>query len=405
MAIAATGAVSMSDLRTEFVGGSAAISFSDLYRGGSNIRANAANNSSTNLAASVPTSGAINYTDFRSTAKGFRKTYTATATNQNASSVFGDDYSVNYPKEIVINSGVELGATGTGEEALQIDSGLSGTMTITNNGTLSGAGGSANGGAGGDAFEANVACTLINNGTIRAGGGGGGQGGSGGGGGNGGQGRTSSTSWGSWSGYSGFYDYNTIWLVDNGNSRLRLRWSGTFVLTQNGGDYQTATQKTVGNAQYQRGSLGNLRGLTTSVDASKLQAIPIITAVLVVAAALAALAVGVKATITANKMDRLGLVAQAVRLVELMQGLAEPAELAGPVETAEPTETAVVTVRQEPQATLAETETTVMAAEVLAVLVARQAAQPVSTYAACPMSHLRTMAQCKEAQPNAVQYS
>ena len=255
MAIAATGAVSMSDLRTEFVGGSAAISFSDLYRGGSNIRANAANNSSTNLAASVPTSGAINYTDFRSTAKGFRKTYTATATNQNASSVFGDDYSVNYPKEIVINSGVELGATGTGEEALQIDSGLSGTMTITNNGTLSGAGGSANGGAGGDAFEANVACTLINNGTIRAGGGGGGQGGSGGGGGNGGQGRTSSTSWGSWSGYSGFYDYNTIWLVDNGNSRLRLRWSGTFVLTQNGGDYQTATQKTVGNAQYQRGSL------------------------------------------------------------------------------------------------------------------------------------------------------
>ena len=195
MAIAATGAVSMSDLRTEFVGGSAAISFSDLYRGGSNIRANAANNSSTNLAASVPTSGAINYTDFRSTAKGFRKTYTATATNQNASSVFGDDYSVNYPKEIVINSGVELGATGTGEEALQIDSGLSGTMTITNNGTLSGAGGSANGGAGGDAFEANVACTLINNGTIRAGGGGGGQGGSGGGGGTGGQGRTSSTSW------------------------------------------------------------------------------------------------------------------------------------------------------------------------------------------------------------------
>ena len=87
MAIAATGAVSMSDLRTEFVGGSAAISFSDLYRGGSNIRAKAANNTATNLAASVPTSGAINYTNFRSTAKGFRKTYTATATNQDASSV------------------------------------------------------------------------------------------------------------------------------------------------------------------------------------------------------------------------------------------------------------------------------------------------------------------------------
>ena len=90
------------------------------------------------------------------TAKGFRKTYTSgAATNQNASSVFGDDYGVNYPKEIVINSGVELGATGTrSEEALQINSGLSGTMTITNNGTRLGAGGAAGGNAGGDAFRA-----------------------------------------------------------------------------------------------------------------------------------------------------------------------------------------------------------------------------------------------------------
>ena len=60
-------------------------------------------------------------------------------------------------------------------------------MTITNNGTLSGAGGAA-GSAGGDAFQADVACTLINNGTIRAGGGGGGAGGAGGSGGTGGQG-------------------------------------------------------------------------------------------------------------------------------------------------------------------------------------------------------------------------
>ena len=199
MAIAASGAVSLSDFRTEFVGGSAAISLGDLYRGGSNIRAKAGNNTATNLAASVPTSGVIDFQDFYGTAKGFRKTYTEGATNQNASSVFGDDYGVNYPKEIVINSGVELGATGTGDEALQIDSGLSGSMTITNNGTLSGAGGSANGGAGGDAFEANVACTLINNGTIRAGRGGGGQGGSGGTGGTGGQGSTTSTTWSSYS--------------------------------------------------------------------------------------------------------------------------------------------------------------------------------------------------------------
>lgn len=208
MAIAASGAVSLSDFRSEFVGGSSAISLGDLYRGGSNIRAKAGNNTATNLAANVPASGAIDFADFYSTAKGFRKTYSSGATNQDASAVFGDDYGVNYPKEIVINSGVELGATSTSQEALQIDSGLSGGLNITNNGTLSGAGGAANGGAGGDAFQADVACTLINNGTIRAGGGGGGQGGGGGTGGTGGQGSTSSSGWGNsqygaWQGYSG----------------------------------------------------------------------------------------------------------------------------------------------------------------------------------------------------------
>lgn len=178
MAIASSGAVSFSDLRTEFVGGSAAISYSDLYRGGSNIRAKAANNTGVNLAASVPTSGTINIANFRSQAKGFRYTYTSGATNQNASTLFGDDYAVNYPKEIVINSGVELGATSTSEEALELPSGGAGTITVTNNGTLSGAGGAA-GQAGGDAFETAVAVALINNGVIRAGGGGGGTGGQG----------------------------------------------------------------------------------------------------------------------------------------------------------------------------------------------------------------------------------
>jgi len=179
MPIAASGAVSFSDLRSEFASGSGAVSFSDLYRGGSNVLAKAANNTGVNLAASVPTTGSINFTNFRGAAKGFRFIYASGATNQNASALFGDDYAVNYPKEIVINSGVELGATSTSEEALQINSGGAGTITITNNGTLSGAGGAANSGAGGDAFEANVACILINNGTIRAGGGGGGKGGNG----------------------------------------------------------------------------------------------------------------------------------------------------------------------------------------------------------------------------------
>ena len=140
MALTGSGELKFSQMRDEF-GGSGQVKFSDLYRGGSLVRAKAGNNGATNLAANVPASGEIQVADFYSQAKGFRKTYSSGATNQDASSIFGDDYGVDYPKEIVINSGVELGATSTSQEALQIDSGLSGSMTITNNGTLTGAGG------------------------------------------------------------------------------------------------------------------------------------------------------------------------------------------------------------------------------------------------------------------------
>ena len=256
MAIAGSGAISLSDFRTEFIGGSAAVSLGDLYRGGSNIRALAANNNATNLAADVPTSGVIAFDDFYGTAKGFRKTYASGATNQDASNIFGDDYGVDYPKEIVINSGVELGATSTSQEALQIDSGLSGSMTITNNGTLTGAGGAANGGAGGDAFEADVACTLINNGTIRAGGGGGGQGGAGGAGGTGGQGSYSSTSTGSWNPAPPYYLHSISapqYVVSHNYALNRYWWSwngNNFIV----GTYSTATTQISGGYQYERSS-------------------------------------------------------------------------------------------------------------------------------------------------------
>jgi len=227
-----SGTVRMSEIRTEW-GRSGTIKMSEMYRGGSHVLAKAGNNGSTNLAASVPTSGAIRFVDFRDTAKGFRKTYSSGATNQDASSVFGSDYGVNYPKEIVVNSGVELGATSTSQEALQIDSGLAGGLTITNNGTLSGAGGAA-GSAGGDAFQADVACTLINNGTIRAGGGGGGSGGSGGSGGTGGQGSTSSTSLGNRSspGTTGQHHYYRN--IYYGHYQIRWQGSGLRTDTQGG---------------------------------------------------------------------------------------------------------------------------------------------------------------------------
>lgn len=241
MAIAATGSVSFSDLRTEFVGGSASISYSDLYLGGSNIRTKASNNTGVNLAASVPTSGTINISNFRSQAKGFRFTYTSGATNQSAATLFGDDYAVNYPKEIVINAGVELGATSTSEEALELPSGGAGAITVTNNGTLSGAGGAA-GQAGGDAFETAVAVAIVNNGVIRAGGGGGGDGG---------MGSYQSSSTPSWSGTYRWMSYNAATSGATGNRQVAV-WGGSYVVNS----YTTAL--TVG--QYSRSSYVTFSG-------------------------------------------------------------------------------------------------------------------------------------------------
>ena len=182
--------LSFSALRTEFVGGSSAISLGDLYRGGSNIRAKHPTNPATNDAANVPESGALDVSDFYDQGKGFTFTYSSGATDQNLQSLFGStDYAVDYPKNVVIPSSVILGTNNTSEYALEADSGGAGTITITNNGSIIGAGGaggsagSANSGtgsagsAGGDAFKAAVAVTFINNGSLLAGGGGGGKGG------------------------------------------------------------------------------------------------------------------------------------------------------------------------------------------------------------------------------------
>lgn len=245
MAIAASGAVSFSDLRTEFVGGSGAISYSDLYRGGSNIRAKAANNNATNLAASVPTSGAINISNFRSQAKGFKYTYASTSTDQDADALFGSDYAVNYPKIIEIPSGVTIG--GVSDDALDIPAGLSGSLVINNSGSILGKGGAANGGAGGNAISCAVAGVVFNNfaGAILAGGGGGGgRGGNGGAGGTGGQGSytTSSTTRQPSSGYYQDNNYGTA------GSCGRINWNCSLMGYQSG----TTNSATVGGWTYYR---------------------------------------------------------------------------------------------------------------------------------------------------------
>ena len=182
-ALQSSGAISFQDIESEYNPGTnfPSRALTEFYLGGSFVRANAGNNSSTNLSAGVPASGAISLNDFYGKERAFRKTYSSTATNQSADSVFGDDFEVDYPKQIVVDSSQTVGSTSTSNAALTIESNGVGSITITNNGSIEGAGGAA-GAAGGNALEVagSVAVTLVNNGTIKAGGGGGGTGGAGG---------------------------------------------------------------------------------------------------------------------------------------------------------------------------------------------------------------------------------
>ena len=243
MTIAASGAVSFSDLRTEFVGGSSAISFSDLYRGGSNILSKAGDNPAVNLAASVPTSGTIDLQDFYSTAKGFKNTVSSSTTNVDANSLFGDDYDVNYPKIIDINSGVTIG--GSGDEAIDIPSGLAGTLVINNAGNILGFGGAAGGGAGGSAINCASSGVTINNTGLLAGGGGGG--GNGGNGGSGGGGYYTSTSTSTVLG--SVYGYQNALTVNNAWTWTKAHHSSVGVFTYAGG----TTSKAVGGHTFSRG--------------------------------------------------------------------------------------------------------------------------------------------------------
>ena len=141
MALPASGnAISFADLRTEYnTGSNTAISFADYRRGGSLVRAKASNNNGVNLSANVPTSGTVSLGDFYSQEKGFKQTFTSDATNQNVATIFGDDYTVNYPKIIVVDSNVTISGD-VGTDAIKYPSGAVGTLTIVNNGTITSTG-------------------------------------------------------------------------------------------------------------------------------------------------------------------------------------------------------------------------------------------------------------------------
>jgi len=104
--------------------------------------------------------------------------------NLNLQTLFGSSkYSAGINKRVVIASGVTIGATSTGNYALNIPSGFGGRILLVNEGSILGAGGAANSGTGGNAINAGASNIFIDNrGTISSGGGGGGVGGTGGGG-------------------------------------------------------------------------------------------------------------------------------------------------------------------------------------------------------------------------------
>ena len=122
------------------------------------------------------------FSEYYGASASLTETVSSSTTNLNVSTKFGSsNFTSNTTKILIINSGVEVGASNLSNYAINVPSGMGGTLTIQNAGTLSGAGGdgssSGAGGAGGTAlYIASNNVTVTNTGTIRGGGGGGGKG-------------------------------------------------------------------------------------------------------------------------------------------------------------------------------------------------------------------------------------
>ena len=176
----ASGQISISDLVAEF-GGTAPHSMSEYYRNGDLVPGNNTN---------VPESGQFSLTNCYSAVNEILHTHSDGDTHANLATIFGDNWASTVPKRVVVPSGVTVGGTST--HAMNVPSGMGGTLNIVVSGNIHGHGGAANGGNGGNAIHcvqtSGVTITLNSGGTIKAGGGGGGQGGTGGTGGNGGAG-------------------------------------------------------------------------------------------------------------------------------------------------------------------------------------------------------------------------
>lgn len=184
MAVKGSGALSMTEIATEF-GGSTPYSLSQFYRGAGRVPNGPAAN------AAIATAGAISMGTFYGAVKEMQLMISASTTNVNALSLyiaaFGAPTAATVYR-LTIPAGVVVG--GVGQAAMIIGQFPAGSIIyIDNFGSIQGFGGAAGssgaGGNGGDAINANYPnqTVIINNAVgaeILAGGGGGGRGGTGG---------------------------------------------------------------------------------------------------------------------------------------------------------------------------------------------------------------------------------
>lgn len=188
MPLPSSGPISFSDIQSQF-GGANPISLSEYYRGGGFVTDTPVNNT-------IPTSGAISVGNFYNTygRVPISITISADTTDYDAYANRTGGYIPGVSDlTYTINNGVSVGATSTSNIAFLISSSFlsTDTITIVNNGRITGAGGNGGrgsdqrpggvgaspGGAGGTALSVARAITVTNNGTVAGGGGGGGGGG------------------------------------------------------------------------------------------------------------------------------------------------------------------------------------------------------------------------------------
>lgn len=196
MTIRSSGALPFTEIENEF-SDTAPHSLSEFYAGGSSVPSGTTDGSGN----AIPSSGTIKFSDFYNTSNAFAFTISTTQADANLRTLaIAAGWNASAPVTATIASGVSLYASSTSTYGLTINGSWTNGVTLINNGTVVGKGGTGGAGhsatgfpslspsaqtvaqegtAGGTGMLISVAATLDNtNGRIAGGGGGGGGAGS-----------------------------------------------------------------------------------------------------------------------------------------------------------------------------------------------------------------------------------